>query len=481
MGPATIRACLRALAVLACLGAATAHPALGQKLPPRADDPGPRPPRAPSKAGASATTGAVVVVTGVGGAKVQLFRVARGSRTVLVGTRAADPQGNVSFPSLRPGAYRVVVSSPDYDDATEEVAVTAGRPETVNGRPRPRFGDLTLTGAEVADGASIELDGKAVDASRIARGADGSARIRTTPGKHRVRVSKRGFEPFVAEVEVPPGGETRLPVDVKREMTSILVRGTPGTRLYVDRIDRGVIPTTAEIEVRQLVPGQRYDLRFELEDHQPRTDTIQPEAGTVATIDATLEPLPTSGPFEELFVGGLGAWDAPGTWRAGRGVLTVRGSELGIARDSWYADFEMIFALRLGGPRGAAWAVRARDVNNYYLFVLGGPEGPYPNQLRAYVVAGGVFDPAAPASTQPVIPPLRPGETYRVRVRAEGGVIQHWLTPASTGEEVSVGLFNDVKRSFPLGRIGFVAPHGEVFQISGLSARPDRETQNQPR
>jgi hypothetical protein len=443
--------------------------AFAQKPPTRVDDP-----TTPGPVKTSPTTGAVVVVSGVDGARVQLFSLARGGRAVPKATRMADGEGNVSFSSLRPGAYRVVVSTPEHDDAREDVVVVAGRPETVTGRPRPRFGYLVLTGAEIADGTLIEVDGKEVDPARINRDPDGSARIKVSLGKHEVRVLKPGFELFVAESEILPGGEALVAVNLERQLTSVVIKGAAGTRVYVDGAPGGVIPLTGEVEIRRLLPGQSYDLRFELEDHQPLMRSVRAEAGTKALVEAALEPLPTSGPFEDIFRGSLAAWDAPDTWEAANGVLTVRGEHVGIARESWYRDFDMVFALRLVSPRGAAWTVRARDGKNYYLFVLGGPEGRFPNQLRTYVVLDGAFDPEAPASTLPIFFPLRLDETYHVRVHGEGSVIQHWLKPASAGEEVSIGLFNDVKRAFALGRIGFVAPFGESFQISGLSVRPAR-------
>ena len=116
--------------------------------------------------------------------------------------------------------------------------------------------------------------------------------------------------------------------------------------------------------------------------------------------------------------------------------------------------------------------MRARDERNYYLFVWGGPGGRYPNQLRTYVVRDGAYDAERPDGTLPIIPPLRVGETYRVRVVARGSTIEQFITPSSTGEEVSTGLFNDVKRRLALGQVGFAAPFGERFQVHGLVVRP---------
>jgi hypothetical protein len=263
-----------------------------------------------------------------------------------------------------------------------------------------------------------------------------------------------------------------VPVMLERERASVVVTGAAGTRVYLNGAASGVIPTTGEFVIPALVPGQSYALRFERDDYEPATANVEPAAGQQVAVSAALEPLPTSGPFEETFLGGLSGWEAPASWRTAKSVLVVTGPVVGLARDRRYRDFDATFGLRLDSARGAAWVVRARDAKNYYLFVVGGPSGRFPNQLRTYVVRDGQLDPDAPAGTLPLLTPLEVGETYRVHIRAVGNTIEHTLTPSRTGQEVSIGLFDDVKGTFALGGFGYVAPFGESFQVSGVSVRP---------
>jgi hypothetical protein len=464
---------LVAPAVLAGVLAAAAPGALAQKAPDRVDDP--RPPantNRPRPVVTSPTTGALSVVAGIRGAKVQLFSIARDGRSALKSTVLADDDGNATFSSLAPGSYRVIVSNPDHDDATEEVRIVAGKAETVSGKPRPRFGYVVIVRPELAEDTVIEIDGTRIAPSAINRDANGTAWIKQPLGKHVVRILKPGFEPYVVESDVVAGDLAMVAPAMEREWSSLVVRGQVGTRVYLDGAPAGIVPSTGAFEIPRLVAGRSYELRFELDDFQPLARVVLVERGTKPVVDAALEPLPTNGPFEDAFLAGLAAWDAPATWRAEGGVLTVAGPGVGFARDSRYRDFDMRFAVRLVGQKGAAWVLRGKDEKNYYLFVLGGPAGRYPNQLRTYVVRDGVFDPAAPASTLPVVEPLAPDDTYLVRIRAEQNVIQQWLTPSSTGEEMSIGLFTDVKRMFAFGRIGFAAPFDESFMVNGLSVVP---------
>ncbi len=446
---------------------------LAQKAPDRVDSPStttgarPRPTIVTNR-----STGALSVVVGIPGARVQLFGVVRNGKTVPRETAMADGDGFATFSLLRPGTYRVVVSSADHDDVSADVRVTAGKVETISGRPVPRFGYLVLIRPELTDDTVLEIDGNAVDRTQIDRLADGTARIKQPLGTHQIRILKPGFEPYVVTSEVVPGGDAMVAPTMERQWTSFDVRGAPGTRVYLDRAPAGIIPTTGRIELTRLMRGQTYELRFELNDFQPLQRTAIAGMGTTTVIEANLEPLPTDGAFEDSFLAGLSAWEAPSGWRASNGVLFVEGTGVGVARNSLFRDFELIFGVRLALPKGAAWILRAKDARNYYLFVLGGPSAKYANQLRTYVVRDGEFDPDAPASTLPLVESLTTTDTYRIRISVSDNVIQHWITPSSTGEEVSVGLFADVHRQFTLGRIGFAAPFGERFQINGITARP---------
>jgi hypothetical protein len=334
-----------------------------------------------------------------------------------------------------------------------------------------------LVRPELTEDTVIMVDGKTIGPTEINRGADGSAWIKASLGKHTLRILKPGFEPYTYESDVQPGEASMVAPDMERQWASVVVRGLAGCRVYLDNAPAGIVPSTGELALDRLTPGQTYDVRFELEDYVPLTKSVRVEAGAKAVVDAALEPLPTSGPFEDAFIAGLANWEAPATWKAAGGVLTVEGPGVGMGRDSRYRDLDMLFGLRLVDARGAAWVLRAKDAKNYYLFVLGGPKGRYPNQLRTYVVRDGAVDTESPDSVLPIVAPLEADETYRVRIQVRGNVIQQWLTPSSTGEEISVGLFADVKRAFSLGRVGFAAPFGESFQINGLSVRPVESNQ----
>src|SRR5262249_53999746 len=145
------------------------------------------------------------------------------------------------------------------------------------------------------------------------------------------------------------------------------------------------------------------------------------ESGKETEWVAELKPLPTSIEFAESFVD-LSQWDVPKEWKVEKELLHVSGPPgIGLPKNKYYKNCEISFNLRFMSMRGAAWIVRAKDQNNYYLFWLNGSTGRFPNQLRTYICRNGTFDPANPAAPSLPIPILlRTDEDYSIHIQVLG-------------------------------------------------------------
>jgi hypothetical protein len=457
-----------------------AIPAAAQKDAPRVTS-GKEPPRvapAPSKPVLKPpppppSKGTLLVVAQQVGATITVSRLNVRGGSAPAGRKAIGETGSCYF-TLPPGRYSVTAEYPDYTSDTAMVSVGAGAIETVKPTLVAKFGFIVLAASNVPAGAKMYLDGRELPDRELDRRADGSVRIRTEPGKHSVRVERQGFTPFAREFDViPAGGDDAVAaVAMDRVLASAVVRSEPGARVYVDGEQKGTIGSTGSLEVRGLAPDEPHDVRVELEEYQPFHQTVTASVGKAAEIDAPLVLLPTNGPFEDTFLD-LSHWDAPPQWAADRGVLTVQGSpEIGVAKNVRYRDCEIVFSVRLLDPKGAAWLVHTRDRKNGYLFLLLGPGGRWPNQLRSYVARDGRYAADEPALALPILQKLQTRETYRVRIRVEGTTIQTWLTPSQTAEEISIGLFQDVDGAFPSGGVGFTTIDGAAFQVTGYVVKP---------
>lgn len=142
-------------------------------------------------------------------------------------------------------------------------------------------------------------------------------------------------------------------------------------------------------------------------------------------------------------------------------------------KDLIYADFVMRFHLTLADAKGAAWAVRVQDSDNYYLFYLKGPEGDVSNRFNTYIVHGNKLDPKKYFSSLPMeIVQLTTGGQYDVEITANKNMIEQTITNDDSGKQVTLPPFQDPNNTFPYGSVGFRSVGSEQFSIAELHVIP---------
>jgi hypothetical protein len=192
---------------------------------------------------------------------------------------------------------------------------------------------------------------------------------------------------------------------------------------------------------------------------------------------ASLEPraLMTT-EFAENFMS-LDRWKTPPSgWSFANQSLQIENQPtLGYAPEVNCADFTMTFHLKLINDGGAAWALRVKDADNYYLFYLAGPAGMIPHTFLTYVVQGGKL---VQKQSQAVVVHLVSGGEYQINIEAKGDRILHRIKADKTnpefeddlGEQRQLGL--SVDNTYSAGSIGFRTFAGEKFIVSALFVRP---------
>ena len=135
-------------------------------------------------------------------------------------------------------------------------------------------------------------------------------------------------------------------------------------------------------------------------------------------------------------------------------------------------NFTMTFHLRLENAGGAAWALHAKDPNNYYLFYLSGPDGQIPNRFLTYVVRDNKFTPPEFKSSIPVVPRLASGGEYQIDIKVDKNRFFHWITPSDSGKKFNLGDYTDTDNVFPAGGVGFRTIGIEKFSMDDLFIWP---------
>ncbi len=189
-----------------------------------------------------------------------------------------------------------------------------------------------------------------------------------------------------------------------------------------------------------------------------------------STLEATFSP-----EFLDEFLGGLGFWKRPQTWRAEPGRMIVRGAGIGILDGRCYEDFTASFNLAFLNGRGAVWVLRAgTDLSDYYMFQLTGPRGNPPNSFAALKSVRG--------KKEVILSPIPVGanlgiadDQFNITVKATGGTIEHQIELVSdpTGGPRMLGKTTDT--TLPAGTFGFGVADDEEFAVRAFKILPVRK------
>lgn len=427
--------------------------------------------RGPSNVAAAqaATNGVLVVLTDPPGASI-----------VIDGASAGKSNADGEFQKeLRAGkSYNVEISAgPEYTTVNKPVRLVARKTEIVRAPLENvnagKFGLLKIGPA--LDGAKIYVDDSTtpwpkvtVDKGENLILVDGLA-----PGKRKVRVDHPDY--VIVEKTLPAvrGGEEYYWVFTPDfAVVPMKVSTDPGTAVYVDGDFQGDSTENGILEVKDVRIGS-HEVKLVKDGYVEFKEQRTFDFGKPVDVLHRLVPLPTSAEFSDDFDVNLMKWAQPAGWKLATGRLAIANcTSLGSAKNITYRDFVMAFHLRLEDGRGAAWAVRAKDANNYYLFYLSGPKGLFPNRFSTYVVKDGVFDPTNPVQSVPVITNLTVGGQYQIEIRGTKDVIEHTVTPTETGRPEPLGVFQDPNKTFLYGGIGFRSVGPEQFSIDELYVQP---------
>jgi hypothetical protein len=294
-----------------------------------------------------------------------------------------------------------------------------------------------------------------------------------TPGKHKLRVDHPDY--VIVEKTFPAvqaGSEYYWVFTPEFAVAPLSVKTEPGTTIFVDGEDRGTAPESGAIEVPDVRLGD-HEIKLVKDGYVEYKEMRKFDYGTPVAITKKLDPLPTSAEFSDDFDVNMSKWVVPAGWAAKSGRLAIAASnQLGIAKNITYRDFVMAFHLRLEDGKGAAWAVRAKDTNNYYLFYLSGPKGLFPNRFNTYIVKDGQFDPQNPVQSVPMITNIIARGEYQIEIKGVKDVIEHVITPSETGRPENLAVFQDPNKTFFYGGIGFRTVGPEQFSVDELYVQP---------
>lgn len=369
--------------------------------------------------------------------------------------------------------YSISVSAgPDYEPYTEVVTLKPREPAIVEAVLSSKFGTLRIFPAK--EGVKILDNEKAISPDKLT--VDKENRIvldGLSPGKHEITYDLQGYVIYKRTFPVTAGSEHIWNFLPERAVVDLTVRTDPKTAVYIDGKQVGTTP--ADGVLNEAVELGKHEVKLVKEDYEEFSTTLTFEYGKPLPFVRKLVPLPTSAEFSDDFdVAKPALWTMPasGVSFAGGRLQFENAKSFCMPTNIRYRDFEMNFHLKLGNAGGAAWAVRIKDSNNFYLFYLSGPEGVFANKFNTYIVHNNEFDPSKPYLSNTVIVGIVKDGQYEIHISAKGNLINHTITSAETGKPEPLGSFQDPGSTFLLGGIGFRNVGREKFSIDELVVRP---------
>jgi hypothetical protein len=369
-----------------------------------------------------------------------------------------DEDGSLNLINLLPGKYQILIEHQDYHPYSDTIRIDPARPETLVALNKmvSRYGVIRIGGAP--SDATIFLDEAAVNPTRLPSDNQSAVIAKVPVGKHRLRIAKEGYLDFAQEIEVLPGRQSFVSAQLDLALVTLNVTSQPGARVYVESEERAVIPSDGNVMI-PLAPG-RHSILVSKDGYQEwRKDLTLSLANNPATERANLIPIPNSaeGDWQPSF--GPRKWHPPPSdWKFDASGALIRGDKLVLfdtesSRDfNTYRDFRLEFDVVFTNGKGVAWAARAKDSDNYYLFEISGPRSGSPT-FHFYVCRNGKLE---WKDSRPIVERLdKPGDSFHLLFEARGHRFDTRITIASapSANPRLVGIFQD--DSFSYGGVGF--------------------------
>ena len=371
--------------------------------------------------------------------------------------------------------YTITVSAgSQYESITKTVTPKSGGSEVVRAALVSKYG-LVRIGPAI-DGAKLFIDDQQMPPGKVEfEKESNTVKVdNLIPGDHKITYQHPDYVPLERRFKISPSSEYLWTFNPEPATVELTIQSDPDALVYIDGEPKGKTTADGVLKRTDIRIGSHV-VKLAKEDYEEYIEKRDFKYHEPVRIAKTLVPLPTSAEFYDDFdIPNPSLWTMP---TSGATFTEVRlqldnAKVLCTPTNYRYRDFEMNFHLKLSNAGGAAWAIRIKGSNEYYLFYLSGPEGLSPNRFNTYIVRNSEFDPAKHALSSPIIVRLVAGGQYNIHITAVRNRIEHQITSADTGEAKNLGFFEDPNSTFLLGGIGFRTVGRERFSIDELVVKP---------
>lgn len=221
---------------------------------------------APARAGDSPPVAVLRVATDPPNAIVTVNRVARGNSPI-------------ELTDLAPGRHLVGIALRDHREVFETVVLETGMPRTLDVKLEPVRGSVLVHSTPA--GSSVSIDG-------AHRGVTPLLVPSVELGKHRVAVTRPGFQDKVVELDVAGATPQRIDVQLLTDSATLRVESEPpDAELSLNGVPRGRTPAVLE-----RIPDGDNVVELKMEGYAPFRQSIRLSAGDDEKLVVPLTALP---------------------------------------------------------------------------------------------------------------------------------------------------------------------------------------------
>jgi hypothetical protein len=193
--------------------------------------------------------------------------------------RVARGNSPLEITDLEPGRHLVGIALRDHREVFETVAVEAGQRRVLDVKLEPLRASVLIHSDPV--GSSVAIDG-------AHRGLTPLLVPTLDLGKHRVAVTRPGYQEKIVELDIVGATPQRIDVQLLTDSATLRVESTPtGAELFLNGVPRGQTPAVLE-----RIPDGDSEVEVKSEGYAPFRQSIRLAAGDDEKLAVVLTPLP---------------------------------------------------------------------------------------------------------------------------------------------------------------------------------------------
>lgn len=194
-----------------------------------------------------------------------------------------------TYRDITTGTHLVSLFLSGFEPYIVNIEVPPGQVTKLHAQMTVRSGAGSLQVSTVPGGASVYVDG-------VYSGTTNTAIGNIPPGKHRVVITKAGYEDveewvLVSMKQVTFLNKNLVPATKSSDGAVVITSDPPGASVFLDGQFRGTTETGRPLELTGISPGT-HTVYLSIRNYEDNTSTIEVKSGEITPISIRLNPSP---------------------------------------------------------------------------------------------------------------------------------------------------------------------------------------------